>query len=161
MAPVSTAPASEDPDEVRPSALRGGSTDRTAEESAEAERVVPDAAGAVPLPRRGPARMPVPPLLTDLAGWGWRLLLLAVIAWLLLRVAQQLYLVSLPIAASLLITALLSPVVAALRRRRVPSGLATALTVVVMLAAVVGLLTWVVERAVAEVPILSRELSAA
>jgi predicted PurR-regulated permease PerM len=57
--------------------------------------------------------MPVPPLLEDLAGWGWRLLLLAFIAWLLLRVAQQLYLVSLPIAASLLMTALLSPVVTA------------------------------------------------
>src|SRR3954453_540323 len=161
MAPVSTAPASEDPDEVRPSALRGGSTDRTAEESAEAERVVPDAAGAVPLPRRGPARMPVPPLLTDLAGWGWRLLLLAVIAWLLLRVAQQLYLVSLPIAAALLMTALLSPAVSVLRRHRVPRGVATALTVLGMLLIVVGLLTWVVQRAIADAPTLSSELSAA
>jgi putative heme transporter len=161
MAPVSTAPASEDPDDVRPSALRGGSTDRTAEESAEAEPVVPDAAGAVPLPRRGPARMPVPPLLTDLAGWGWRLLLLAVIAWLLLRVAQQLYLVSLPIAAALLMTALLSPVVSLLRRHRVPRGPATAVTVLGMLLIVVGLLTWVVQRAIAEAPTLSSELSAA
>src|SRR3954470_4147736 len=161
MAPVSTAPAAEDPDDVRPWARRGGSTDRTAEESAEAEPVVPDAAGAVPLPRRGPARMPVPPLLTDLAGWGWRLLLLAVIAWLLLRVAQQLYLVSLPIAAALLMTALLSPVVSLLRRHRVPRGPATAVTVLGMLLIVVGLLTWVVQRAIAEAPTLSSELSAA
>jgi predicted PurR-regulated permease PerM len=105
--------------------------------------------------------MPVPPLLEDLAGWGWRLLLLAFIAWLLLRVAQQLYLVSLPIAASLLMTALLSPVVTALRRRRVPRGAATALTVLGMLVTVVGVLTWVVQRAIAEAPTLSGELSAA
>src|SRR5690348_5534735 len=105
--------------------------------------------------------MPVPPLLTDLAGWGWRLLLLSVIAWLLLRVAQQLYLVSLPTAAALLMTALLFPVVAVLRRHGVPRGLATAVTVLGMLAAVVGVLTWVVQRAVAEAPRLSTELTAA
>jgi putative heme transporter len=121
----------------------------------------PDPAGAVPLERRGPARMPVPPLLADLAGWGWRLLLISVIAWLLLRVAQQLYLVSLPTAAALLMTALLSPLVSVLRRRGVPRGLATAVTVLGMLAAVVGVLTWVVQRAVAEAPKLSTELTAA
>ena len=120
-----------------------------------------DAAESASLGRPGPARMPVPPLLADLAGWGWRLLLLSVIAWLLLRVAQQLYLVSLPIAASLLLTALLTPVVTGLRRRHVPRVLATALTVVGMLAAVVGLLAWVVQRAIAEAPTLSSELSAA
>lgn len=110
---------------------------------------------------RPPARMPVPPLLSDLAGWGWRLLLLAVIAWVLLLVAQRLYLVSLPLAAALLMTALLSPVVSLLRRYRVPRGLATALTVVGMLAVIIGLLTWVVERAIAEVPKLSAELESA
>jgi predicted PurR-regulated permease PerM len=167
MAAVSTAPASEGPDDVRPAVLRDAATDPGSDpviEEPAAEPTapdVPDAAGAVPLGRRGPARMPVPPLLADLAGWGWRLLLLSVIAWLLLRVAQQLYLVSLPIAASLLMTALLSPVVTALRRRGVPRGLATALTVLGMLAAVVGLLTWVVQRAIAEAPTLSSELSTA
>jgi predicted PurR-regulated permease PerM len=104
--------------------------------------------------------MPVPPLLADLAGWGWRLLLLSVIAWLFLRVAQQLYLVSLPVAASLLMTALLSPAVAALRRMGMPRALATAVTVLGMLAAVVGLLIWVVQRAIAEAPTLSSELTA-
>ena len=121
---------------------------------------MPDIAGEVPLGRRGPARMPVPPLLADLAGWGWRVLLLSVIAWLFLRVAQQLYLVSLPVAASLLMTALLSPVVAALRRKGVPRALSTAVTVLGMLAAVVGLLVWVVQRAIAEAPTLSSELTA-
>jgi putative heme transporter len=104
---------------------------------------------------RGPARMPVPPLLVDLAGWGWRLLLLGVVGVLLLRVAQELYLVSLPVAASLLLTALLSPLVSALRRRGVPRGAATAVAVVGMLGVLVLLLTWVVRRAVAEFPSLA------
>ena len=172
MAAMSTAAANEGPDDVRPALLRDAVTDRAAAEAADeppAPEVpdeppapeVPDAAASEPLGRPGPARMPVPPLLVDLAGWGWRLLLLSVVAWLALRVAQQLYLVSLPLAASLLMTALLAPVVSALRRRHVPRGLATALTVLGMLAAVVGLLTWVVQRAIAEAPTLSSELSAA
>ncbi|MCW2898092.1 MAG: family transporter [Streptosporangiaceae bacterium] len=105
--------------------------------------------------------MPVPPLLADLAGWGWRLLLLGVMAVLLLWVAQQLYLVSIPVAAALLLTALLSPVVAQLRRHGWPRAFATAATVLGMLLAVGGLLTWVVQRALAEVPRLSRELQRA
>src|SRR4051812_25281695 len=67
-------------------------------------------------PVKPPARMPVPPLLADLAGWGWRVLVLGGLAVLLLWIAQRLFLVSLPVAASLLLTALLSPVVSALRR---------------------------------------------
>jgi predicted PurR-regulated permease PerM len=122
----------------------------------------PPAAGEGQLPAgTPPARMPVPPLLADLAGWGWRLLLLGVIAVLLLWVAQQLYLVSLPVAAALLLTALLSPAVAALRRHGWPRPLATAATVLGMLVAVGGLLTWVVQRAIAEVPTLSAELQRA
>jgi predicted PurR-regulated permease PerM len=118
-----------------------------------------DAADASEQPE--PARIPVPPLLADLAGWGWRLLLLSVIAWLLLRVAQQLFLVTLPIAASLLITALLAPAVSALRRMGLPRAAATAVTVLGMLAAIVGVLFWVVQRAIAEAPKLSTELSSA
>lgn len=141
---MSAAPAPDDPVDVRLSAPRE-TPGETAEKSATA----------------GPARMPVPPLLADLAGWGWRLLLLSVIGWLSLRVAQQLYLVSLPIAASLLMTALLLPAVTGLRRLGLPRALATAITVLGMLAAVVGLLVWVVERAIAEAPTLSTELSSA
>jgi predicted PurR-regulated permease PerM len=158
------APASDSADDARLERLRDAAMDAAPREPAAAEPaapVVPDPAGAVPLARRESARMPVPPLLADLAGWGWRLLLLSVIAWLLLAVAQRLYLVSLPTAAALLMTALLSPVVIALRRRRVPRGLATAVTVLGMLAVVGGVLTWVVQRALAEAPRLSAELSAA
>src|SRR4051812_10535075 len=163
MAAVSTAAAHEGPDDVRPGVLRDAVTDRAAADPAD-EPTPPealDAAGGGSPGRPGPARMPVPPLLADLAGWGWRLLLLSVVAWLFLRVAQQLYLVSLPIAASLLMTALLSPAVTALRRVGLPRALSTAVTVLGMLAAVVGLLYWVVQRAIAEAPTLSSELTSA
>ena len=158
---VSAEPAPDGADDDDLPGLRQTASEPTPEDAAAAERGAPDPAGAVSLRRRGPARMPVPQLLTDLAGWGWRLLLLSVIAWLLLRVAQQLYLVSLPVAGSLLITALLSPVVSVLRRRGLPRALATAVTVLGMLAAVTGLLIWVVQRAIAEAPRLSSELSSA
>jgi predicted PurR-regulated permease PerM len=161
---VSAAPVPDGPVDDRPGNLRKTATDDRGEEPATAEPavpVMPGIAGEIPLGRREPARMPVPPLLADLAGWGWRLLLLSVIAWLLLRVAQQLYLVSLPIAASLLMTALLSPAVAALRRMGMPRALSMAVTVLGMLAAVGGLIFWVVQRAIAEAPRLSTELSSA
>jgi predicted PurR-regulated permease PerM len=109
----------------------------------------------------GPARMPVPPLLVDLAGWGWRLLLLALTAVLLLRAAEMLYLVSLPTAAALLLTALLSPLVSTLRRWGLSRGWSTAVAVVGMLLVVAAVLTWVVRRAVAEVPTLSAALERA
>jgi putative heme transporter len=126
--------------------------------SADRNRPAETAPVAEQLSVKPPARMPVPPLLADLAGWGWRLLLLAGIAVLLLWIAQQLFLVSLPVAAALLLTALLSPAVSALRRRGWPKAMATAVTVLGMLGVLSGLLTWVVERAIAEVPTLSAEL---
>jgi len=105
--------------------------------------------------------MPVPPLLADLAGWAWRLLLLGTVCYLLLAVAQRLFLVSLPIAAALLVTALLSPTVSALRRLGLSRGAATGVTVVGLILVIAGVVTWVVERAVAEVPSLSAELQTA
>ena len=160
---VSAEPAADDPAGV-PLSGSPETPDGTAEEPPAASPAVPVVAdaGAGPVAgRREPARMPVPPLLADLAGWGWRLLLLAVCGWAFLRVAQRLYLVSLPIAASLLLTALLSPAVSALRRLGLPRALATAATVLGMLVGIIGLLIWVVERAIAEAPTLSSELSSA
>jgi putative heme transporter len=116
------------------------------------------AGGGAPDPRRAPARMPVPPLLRDLAAWTWRLLLVGVGAYALLRVAERLYLVSLPVAAALLLSALLSPAVAFLHRHGVPRRLATALTVIAALLGMAGVMTWVVERAVAQAPALLTQL---
>jgi predicted PurR-regulated permease PerM len=103
--------------------------------------------------------LPVAPLLDDLAGWGWRLLVLGVVAWVALRVAERVYLVSLALAAALLFTALLSPGVARLHRRGVPRVLATAVVVVVAIVLVIGVLAWVVDRAVLEFPSLVNQLS--
>ena len=110
---------------------------------------------------RAPARLPVAPLLVDLAGWGWRLLLLAVIAYLALRAAIQLSLVSVPVAAALLLTALLSPAVAVQRRWGLPRWLATATTVLGALAVLAGGLAWVVNRAAVQAPLLVRQLQGA
>jgi predicted PurR-regulated permease PerM len=137
------------------------STDRPETTSADGNRPSETAPVAEELAVKPPVRMPVPPLLVDLAGWGWRLLLLGVNAVLLLWITRQLYLVSLPVAAALLLTALLAPVVTALRRHGWPKAIGTAVTVLGMLLALSGLLTWVVQRAIAEVPTLSVELQRA
>lgn len=105
-----------------------------------------------------PARMPVPPVLTDLTGWGWRLLLLGFLAYLLLRIALDLYLVSVSVAAALLVTALLSPLAHGLRRRGVPRALATAVTVILALTVLGAALVWVVARAVGQAPVLITQL---
>ncbi len=97
--------------------------------------------------------LPVPPLLRDLTGWVWRIFLLVGAVVLLLWVARSLYLVSLPVSTALILTALLSPVVSVLRRF-LPRPLAVLITVVVVLGAVGGLMTWVVRRAVVEWPAL-------
>jgi predicted PurR-regulated permease PerM len=96
----------------------------------------------------GPARLPVTPLVRDLAGWAWRLLLLGVVATVLLWLAQRLYLVSLPLAASLILAALLSPVVGFLYDRGLSRPVATGVTTIAALGGLGGVLTWVVRRAV-------------
>lgn len=110
-------------------------------------------------PSREQARMPVPPLLMDLAGWGWRLGLLAVLSWGLLQAAQRVYLVSLPLAAALLMTALLSPLVDGLRRRGLPPAAAVGVVIVTSLVLMSAVLTWVVNRAVGELPDLFAQLT--
>ena len=76
------------------------------------------------------------------------------IAYLAFTVFLRLFLVSVPVAAALLLTALLGPVVAAQRRWGLPRWLATLITVVGALAALGGVLFWVVDRAVVQAPML-------
>ena len=60
----------------------------------------------------------VPALAADLrAAWSWRLLLLAALLYVAARVAALLYIVIVPFAAAILLTALLQPLTARLRRR--------------------------------------------
>src|SRR5262249_44172254 len=74
---------------------------------------------------------------------GWRLLILAGTVWVLMRVIGAVQLVVLAFAAALLITALLQPFVARLKRRGVPRGLATAIVCVGGFV-VMGLVGWFV-----------------
>lgn len=74
---------------------------------------------------------------------GWRLLVLAGTLWVLMRVISAVQLVVLAFVAGLLITALLQPTVAALKRRGVHRGLATAMTFISGFV-VMGLVGWFV-----------------
>ncbi|MGW8061729.1 AI-2E family transporter [Streptomyces ziwulingensis] len=80
---------------------------------------------------------------------GWRLLVLAGTLWVLMRVISAVRLVVLAFVAALLITALLQPTVAWLRRHGVPRGPATALTAILGFV-VMGLIGWFVTWQVME-----------
>jgi predicted PurR-regulated permease PerM len=97
----------------------------------------------------------VPRGLRIAAAWAWRLLVLGVVGYFLLHVVALLKHVIVPLAIALLLSALLTPAVIALRRLNVPRSLATALVLVGGLAAVVGTLTLVVNQFVAGVPDLA------
>ncbi|MFF8815210.1 AI-2E family transporter [Streptomyces pactum] len=92
---------------------------------------------------------------------GWRLLVLAGTVWVLMRVISSVQLVVLSFTVSLLITALLEPTVARLRRRGVPRGLATAL-VFISGFVVMGLVCWfVVWQVMENVDDVSKEVQRA
>ncbi|MFH8471599.1 AI-2E family transporter [Streptomyces sp. NPDC018000] len=74
---------------------------------------------------------------------GWRLLVLAGTLWVLMRVISAVQLVVLAFVAALLVTAMLQPTVARLRRYGLPRGLATAVTAVLGFV-VIGLVGWFV-----------------
>jgi predicted PurR-regulated permease PerM len=101
--------------------------------------------------RRTPARRPAPVDPVAVVPWsmrvaaevGWRLLILAGTVWVLMRVIGAVRLVVLAFVAGLLITALLQPFVARLRRAGVPRGLATALVCIGGFV-VMGLVGWFV-----------------
>ncbi|WP_318208982.1 AI-2E family transporter [Streptomyces sp. SJL17-1] len=73
----------------------------------------------------------------------WRLLVFAGTVWVLMKVISSVQLVVLAFVAALLITALLQPTVAMLRRSGLPRGLATAVTAVSGFV-VMGLVGWFV-----------------
>ncbi|GAB2724538.1 AI-2E family transporter [Streptomyces bullii] len=80
---------------------------------------------------------------------GWRLLVLAGTVWVLMRIISAVQLLVLAFAAALLITALLQPTVARLRRYGVPRGPATSLTAILGFV-VIGLMGWFVTWQVME-----------
>ncbi|MEV8534500.1 AI-2E family transporter [Streptomyces sp. NPDC051211] len=117
---------------------------------------VPSAAGVAatvqaPAAAVHPGAVPARPDPASMVPWGvrvaaeasWRLLLLAGMLWVMMRVISEVRLVVLAFAASLLITAMLQPFVVRLRRYGLPRGLATAVTAVLGFV-VIGLVGWFV-----------------
>jgi predicted PurR-regulated permease PerM len=90
--------------------------------------------------------------------WGWRLLLLGFIVYLLARIAAVLYVVVVPCAASLLLTALLHPLEARLRRRGLPPLASTWCALLLAIVMVAGLAALATTRVQAEYPTLLAQL---
>ncbi|MGW2299955.1 AI-2E family transporter [Streptomyces sp. NPDC001809] len=139
----------------------GASTDGTRTGDAADPDADPDTAAPLSDAAGAPASVPAPPSYApDVAArpdpvasipWGmrvaaeasWRLLVFAGTVWVLMKVISSVQLVVLAFVAALLITALLQPTVAMLRRRGLPRGLATAVTAVSGFV-VMGLVGWFV-----------------
>jgi predicted PurR-regulated permease PerM len=96
----------------------------------------------------------VPRWLRVSAGWAWRLLLLAALLYVAGRVASLLYLVIAPFAAAILLTALLQPLEARLRRAGLGPLSATWCTLLLAFALIGGAVWLVTTRVEAEYPAL-------
>ncbi|MFE1895742.1 AI-2E family transporter [Streptomyces yangpuensis] len=124
------------------------------------DAAAPKAPGRADAPVQAPAvresaperyRRPERPDPASVVPWGmrvaaeasWRLLLLAGMLWVLMKVISEVRLVVLAFAAAMLVTAMLQPFVVRLRRLGMPRGLATAVTAVLGFV-VIGLVGWFV-----------------
>ncbi|MEH0969648.1 AI-2E family transporter [Micromonospora sp. CPCC 205546] len=101
----------------------------------------------------------VPHALRIAAAWSWRLIVIGVVAWALLKIVGTVRIVVIPLAVALLLSALLAPAVGWLLRARLPRSLATAVVLVGGLAGVIGTLTLVVNEFIQGVPELSKKSS--
>jgi putative heme transporter len=100
----------------------------------------------------------VPVGLRIAAAWGWRLLVLGIIVYFALKIVNVLSHVIIPLTIALLLTALLSPFVGILTNRvGMPRSLATAIVVLVGIAAVAGILTGVITQFAGGLPELSNK----
>jgi predicted PurR-regulated permease PerM len=111
----------------------------------------------------GPAGWPaprtqVPGWLQRAAAWSWRLLILGVVIYLAFRVASLLRVVVLPCVAALLLTALLQPLLARLRRLGLPNLAATWCTLLIAVAVIAGVGFLAATRTSADYPTLVNEV---
>jgi len=93
------------------------------------------------------------------AAWSWRLIVVGLLGWVLLRIIGTISIVVIPLAIALLLSALLGPAVGWLLRTRMPRSLATFLVMICGLAAVAGTLTLVINQFVDGIPQLSNNAS--
>ena len=106
----------------------------------------------------GPERTDsVPRWLRTGAAWAWRLLLIGAAVYVAARVAKVLYIVVVPCAAALLLTALLEPAVGRLRRMGLSSLAATWCTLLAAAAVLTGVGLLVSDRISADYPELVNE----
>jgi AI-2E family transporter len=99
----------------------------------------------------------VPGWLQTGAAWSWRLLLLAAALYLVARVIGVLYIVVVPCTAALLLTALLQPLTARLRRAGLPGLAATWGTLLIAALVLGGIVLLVTNRVSADYPTLVDE----
>jgi predicted PurR-regulated permease PerM len=135
--------------------------DNGAERDAEAEYDLPvpeDAAEHQSTSSRDDAE--VPHSLRIAASWSWRLIVVGLLGWVLLRFIGIISIVVVPLAIALLLSALLSPAVSWLFRLKLPRSLATFLVMICGLAAVAGTLTLVINQFVDGLPQLTSNASA-
>src|SRR3984957_11343954 len=107
-----------------------------------------------PPPQPPPPPADVPRWLRVGAAWSWRLVLLAALLYVAGRVASDLYLVVVPCAAALLLTALLQPLANRLRRRGFGPLAATWCTLLLAFILIGGAVWLVTSRVEAEYPAL-------
>jgi predicted PurR-regulated permease PerM len=99
----------------------------------------------------------VPGWLQTGAAWSWRLLLLALAIYLIARALGVLYIVVVPCVAALLLTALLQPLTARLRRAGLPGMAATWCTLLIAALVLGGIVLLVTNRVSADYPTLVDE----
>ena len=102
----------------------------------------------------------VPHSLRIAAAWSWRLIVVGLLGWVLLRFIGIISIVVIPLSIALLLSALLAPAVGWLLRWGLHRSLATALVMIGGLAAVAGTLTLVITQFVDGLPELTSNASA-
>jgi predicted PurR-regulated permease PerM len=110
--------------------------------------------GTAPSQSAAASSSDIPRWLQTSAGWSWRLLLLAATLYIAGRVAGLLYLVIVPCGGALLLTALLQPLAARLRRVGMAPLAATWCTLLIAIVVLAGAATLVTARVQAEYPSL-------
>ena len=104
-----------------------------------------------------PEQSRVPGWLQTAAAWSWRLLLVAIVIYLITRMLGVLYIVVVPCIAALLLTALLQPLTSRLRRAGLPALAATWVTLLVGAIVLGGLVLLVANRVSADYPTVLAE----
>lgn len=102
----------------------------------------------------------VHPLVRKAAAWSWRLLVLLAALLAVLMLFKRLEVIVVPVLVALMLSALLLPGVDWLNRHRVSRGLAVFLLLIGGLAALAGILTFVVGEFIDGVPALAEQVTA-